>query len=88
MSSEKVLKIHIKNVHEKLMLFYCTICDYKSSYKQYMKKHIDVVHKQIRSFQCKICQKRFGFKSQFKKHLQQKHENTAAKWDHFGTEKN
>ena len=68
------LKIHIQNVHEKLKLYQCIICDSKFGQKFGLKNHIKNAHEEIKAHTCNLCNKSFGDSRNLKKHIKNVHE--------------
>ena len=51
---KRSLKNHIELVHTGLKPFKCSICNYKTAYKNDVKKHIEGVHKLLCDYEAAL----------------------------------
>jgi KRAB domain-containing zinc finger protein len=77
------LKQHVLIVHEKLKLFQCSICDYKTGLKGNMKMHTDKVHNRLdveiihlgdKKYKCYNCDFKTRVKGDLNKHICKVHD--------------
>ena len=67
------LKIHIKQVHDKIKDIKCPQCDYKCSSKSHLKIHIKRIHDKVKNFECNQCDYKCSTKSDLTKHIKWVH---------------
>jgi hypothetical protein len=56
----------------------CTMCDYSTSYKDYLIRHKQRVHEGV-IYKCRLCDHSTSYKANLKRHLAQKHEGVKHK---------
>ncbi|XP_050300787.1 zinc finger protein 92-like [Anthonomus grandis grandis] len=76
LANSKILKSHIKTVHEGIKPFICNICGHKSSRKEMLTLHIRQ-HTATKPFECDYCTFRTGDPNSLRKHSM-KHMKAAS----------
>jgi len=64
---QTALRVHVKNVHERVKRFHCEKCDKKFSAKVTLQSHIQV-HMNERKFKCSYCTAAFNVDAALKRH--------------------
>ena len=72
------MKLHVKEVHQKLRPYKCMHCDHLSSRKRDLAGHVDRVHLKIKpskTVKCKTCDAHFEQKQHLEHHKNRVHLN-------------
>ena len=69
------MKLHIKEVHEKIKTHDCEMCNRTFSRPNLLIGHIKSVHEKIKNFSCDFCPYKSAQKNSLKKHLEIWHSN-------------
>ena len=81
-SAASKLKDHVTVVHEEQKLFQCSICDFKSGFKQSMKFHtngrhegldVDIIYLGDKNHKCYNCDFKTGLKKELENHIHEVH---------------
>ena len=78
--TSKLLKLHIKTVHDKIKDYNCDLCGKLFSTRSSLKNHIRIVHEGCKDYKCERCEKAFGTIQELKFHVKVIHE--GFKGDH------
>ena len=78
--TSKLLKLHIKTVHDKIKDYNCDSCGKLFSTRSSLKNHIRIVHEGCKDYKCERCEKAFGTIQELKFHVKVIHE--GFKGDH------
>jgi uncharacterized C2H2 Zn-finger protein len=73
-TSESILKEHIKVVHDKIRDYECDVCHAKFGQKHNMIEHKRNVHEKIKDFKCKECGAMFGRVRGLREHIMLMHD--------------
>ncbi len=67
------LRVHKKNIHDKIKRFKCNECDLSFGYRGDLNAHQSAVHKKLQPYKCLLCDKSFSYKSNLSKHIKAVH---------------
>ena len=76
---ERLLIVHITNVHNTKLTYSCHICNAKIAQKDYVKRHIETVHEGKKPFKCDLCICTFRHPSALKVHIKGSHGSSRLK---------
>jgi len=74
LTTNSVLKQHIKMVHDKIKDVKCDKCQYACSTNGDLKRHIKQVHDKIKNIKCSKCEYMCSYNCELKRHIKRVHD--------------
>ena len=71
--TQKILRGHIKSIHEGIKPYQCSLCDSKYPAKSKLNEHMISVHESKRSYECAFCESKFKIQKNLNRHIRQVH---------------